>query len=424
MKGTVPFLLVLRKNQVLEVIESFSQSVYAEQRPNLTRILPSFGERITLQFGDGSITQTQSLDKIQDKSFLSEVELNKQHMLPPKYTVLSEIQKNIHFYQDALVVNQSLFLLRDNVIFIIDTFTRQILARYHQKQKIVSLHKLKFQTDDENGYKVTTYKIVAVHRNGTLQVFVPNDNNLMSDWVRTEINQTSMLQNKEVVLSCFQNQAANNYLYIITATGQNDVQKLYQMMYNTQIIELNLKFKKGDFVFSVNSVSRQREMIGTLDPKYVIIYRNDKGNLIKLYQLNHTRLDLKDQINANSIFYFQKEYINIITKNIVYKINAATSAIEQTLLSDPLKQGGSCLVDSQCFYFLTTGEEEGHTKISIADNSMIQASFSEANREEANNAIVDKDKSKTQAKLLHPSWNFPNNARRLDFDEFNSVFNI
>jgi len=53
------------------------------------------------------------------------------------------------------------------------------------------------------------------------------------------------------------------------------------------------------------------------------------------------------------------------------------------------------LVDSQCFYFLTAGEEEGHTKISIADNSMIQASFSEANREEANNAIVDKDKSKT-----------------------------
>lgn len=55
------------------------------------------------------------------------------------------------------------------------------------------------------------------------------------------------------------------------------------MMYNTQIIELTLKFKKGDYVFSVNSVSRQREMLGTLDPKYITIFRNDKGNLIKLY---------------------------------------------------------------------------------------------------------------------------------------------
>lgn len=55
---------------------------------------------------------------------------------------------------------------------------------------------------------------------------------------------------------------------------------------------------------------------------------------------------------------------------------------------------------------------------------MILASFSEANKDDLNNAIVDKDKSKNQTKLLHPSWNFPNSARRLDFDEFNSVFSV
>jgi hypothetical protein len=67
-----------------------------------------------------------------------------------------------------LIVNQSLFLLRDNIVFIVDTFTKQVVQRFLQKQKVVSLHKLKQQSEDDRGYKVTTYKIVAVHKNGTL----------------------------------------------------------------------------------------------------------------------------------------------------------------------------------------------------------------------------------------------------------------
>jgi len=66
------------------------------------------------------------------------------------------------------------------------------------------------------------------------------------------------------------------------------------MLYNTQIIELNLKVKKGDFIASVNSISRQREMLAIVDNKYLTIHRNDKGNLIKLYQLNHTRFEFRD----------------------------------------------------------------------------------------------------------------------------------
>jgi hypothetical protein len=68
------------------------------------------------------------------------------------------------------------------------------------------------------------------------------------------------------------------------------------MLYNTQIIELNLKVRRGDFLGSVNSISRQREILAIVDSKYLIIYRNDKGNLIKLYQMNHTRFEFRDQI--------------------------------------------------------------------------------------------------------------------------------
>lgn len=35
-------------------------------------------------------------------------------------------------------------------------------------------------------------------------------------------------------------------------------------------------------------------MIGVVDAKYFAIYRNDKGNLVKLYQLNHTRFEFRD----------------------------------------------------------------------------------------------------------------------------------
>ena len=59
------------------------------------------------------------------------------------------------------------------------------------------------------------------------------------------------------------------------------------MLFNTQIIELNLKLLKNDFVFGVNSFSRQRELIGVVDGRTLAFYRNDKGNLVKLYQFNH-----------------------------------------------------------------------------------------------------------------------------------------
>jgi len=169
----------------------------------------------------------------------------------------------VHFYQDAVLVNQTLFLVRDNAIFVVNTSSKKkTIATYfgsggYLGSKIVSLHKLRQQTEDEDGFKITTIKVVAIHQNGTLQVFTPEDLSLMSKWARTEITNTAMSQNRDPVISSFQNQNASNYIYIVTVNNGNNTQRVFQMMFNTQIIEFTtLKLQKGDSVFSVNSQSR------------------------------------------------------------------------------------------------------------------------------------------------------------------------
>ena len=91
-----------------------------------------------------------------------------------------------------------------------------------------------------------------------------------------------MSAQKAVVTSGFQNQNTLNYLYITANTNQND-QRVYQMMFNTQIIELALKTTQHDTIVSVNATSRQRELLGVIDAKNFTLYKNDKGNLTKLY---------------------------------------------------------------------------------------------------------------------------------------------
>jgi len=43
----MPFLIVLRKNQQIEVYFNFSELIIVENRMNVAHILPSFGDRIT-----------------------------------------------------------------------------------------------------------------------------------------------------------------------------------------------------------------------------------------------------------------------------------------------------------------------------------------------------------------------------------------
>jgi uncharacterized protein YtpQ (UPF0354 family) len=79
----------------------------------------------------------------------------------------------------------------------------------------------------------------------------------MTEWSKTEVTNTAMAQLRDPVHTCFQNQNASNYIYIVTVNNSNNSQRVFQMMFNTGIIEFtNLKLTKGDLVFSVNSVSR------------------------------------------------------------------------------------------------------------------------------------------------------------------------
>ena len=72
------------------------------------------------------------------------------------------------------VVNQSYFLLRDSIVLIYDSVTKNYTT-FISKVKIAGLYKLKQSTEDEKGFKHTSYKVVAVHRNGTLSIFIPHD---------------------------------------------------------------------------------------------------------------------------------------------------------------------------------------------------------------------------------------------------------
>lgn len=70
----MPFLLVLRKNQQLELVYNFSDILFIEQRMNVARILGCFGEAITYQFHDGSIAYAPSFERISERNYLTDAE--------------------------------------------------------------------------------------------------------------------------------------------------------------------------------------------------------------------------------------------------------------------------------------------------------------------------------------------------------------
>ena len=434
----LPFLLVLRKNQQLELIYNFSgEPLLIENRMNVARILGSFGEKLTYQFHDGAIAEAESYEKLNERAYISDSEYYKSQMCPPVGSTQYEIHRAIHFYQDAVIVNQTLFLVRDNAIFVVDTFTKKVISTHFGQSgylgsRIISLHKLRHQNEDEQGFKTTTIKVVAVHQNGTLQVFTPEDLNLMTRWVRNEITTTAMSTNRDPVAFTFQNQNASNCIYIVTVNNQQNTQRVFQMMFNTQIIEFtNLKLTKGDLVVSVNSQSRQRELLGIIDQRYLAIYRNDKGNLIKLYQINHTRFEIRENLSQGSIFYFQRDYALIMSKSHVYRINVATNGIDQVKLASPVAvQGGSAFIDATCFYFITGAQKQQHngvlSKVACVETNMIEAAFTAASRGDEQAAIVDKNEKKgAKTEVLHPAFAYGNTViKRMDYDEFNSCLNL
>lgn len=165
----MPVLIILRKNQSIEIVYNFTETIFVDTRLNFARILPCFGEHITYQFNDGTIGFAPSFDRLAEKNYLREEEYYRQQLLPPKESIQYDIHRALHFYQDSVIVNQTLFLVRDNAIILVDTFTRKVIQTYLPSggflgAKILSLHKLRQQTaEDAQGFKITTIKVVAVH---------------------------------------------------------------------------------------------------------------------------------------------------------------------------------------------------------------------------------------------------------------------
>jgi hypothetical protein len=48
-----------------------------------------------------------------------------------------------------LIVNQNLFILRDNIIFNIDMESKKVKAKYFGKSKIMGIYKLREQKEEE-----------------------------------------------------------------------------------------------------------------------------------------------------------------------------------------------------------------------------------------------------------------------------------
>lgn len=79
----LPVLIVLRKNQSIEVVLNFSETIFAETRLNFARILPSFGGSLVYQFNDGTIGLASTLEKLGEKLYSSLAEYYRNMFFPP-----------------------------------------------------------------------------------------------------------------------------------------------------------------------------------------------------------------------------------------------------------------------------------------------------------------------------------------------------
>jgi hypothetical protein len=113
---------------LIEIVRNFTDTVLAETRVSVDKILPTFGISIQFLQQDGNIVFAQTFDKFNtNRETLTSKEYYKQQALPLQSSSQYQIHRRIQFYQDFLIVNQTLFLLRDNAIFLVDTFTSRVV---------------------------------------------------------------------------------------------------------------------------------------------------------------------------------------------------------------------------------------------------------------------------------------------------------
>jgi hypothetical protein len=203
----IPYLFVVRANQQYEVVKNFaSESAMIDTQITITKFMPAFGGKIVMAYGDGSYKIANNLDDFMAREYIMPDEYYQQQTIPPEVSHQYQIHRAIQFFQDAVTVNQTIFLLRDNAIILVDTFRQKVLEIFqpplgYEGPKILKLHKLRKQEEDKLGFRSALFKVVAVHRNGTFQVFVPNETNLMSQWQRSEKPPVIQMKDSQVVSS-------------------------------------------------------------------------------------------------------------------------------------------------------------------------------------------------------------------------------
>ena len=65
-----------------------------------------------------------------------------------------------------------MFLVRDNLIFLIDTVTKKVVKKIVSKQRLVGLYKLKDTKEDAMGYKINNYRIIFLTKVGGIIVLL------------------------------------------------------------------------------------------------------------------------------------------------------------------------------------------------------------------------------------------------------------
>ena len=86
---------------------------------------------------------------------------------------------------------------------------------------------------------------------------------------------------------------------------------------------------------------------------------------------------------------------------------------------------GNIFMDSAYFYFTTKSDETNEYKLGVVSVDMIEAAFIQAQNETKNAAIIiEKLKNQFGLTLMYPDWALGKNVKRLDYDEFNSTFNL
>ena len=88
------------------------------------------------------------LANLGQRTAISVQDFDAQMIMPPPEAALSSVHKSIHFYQDMIAVGNTIFLLRDRVIIVFDSFTQTVSTKFFSKQRVVGLYKLKNMVDD------------------------------------------------------------------------------------------------------------------------------------------------------------------------------------------------------------------------------------------------------------------------------------